>query len=245
MPPLSVGLLCRPTTLSLRRHSHTPLRVLPSATPAGALARAPSLAAKLLELCARHEAGWKEQAAPQPLAAPEAAAKAPPPPPPAAEGCWGSGPHADADAVPAALAAQLRMGPPAPAASAGTDGSTASAQLPPHLVQQQAPALADEWDYLAPDGISVYGPFSLEQLQFWVGQGHMAADVQVQPAACLGPRSRSVDATCLLLLACVPACLPALDALCACHVLVCLRVSCVPACLKEACSPTAGRAPCR
>lgn len=39
--------------------------------------------------------------------------------------------------------------------------------------------MPDQWDYLAPGGAGTFGPFTLEQLQFWVVQGHLEAGVQV------------------------------------------------------------------
>lgn len=50
--------------------------------------------------------------------------------------------------------------------------------LPPPEHFQLGP-LPDSWDYFVPDG-GVFGPFSLEQLQFWVQQGHLHPDVQVR-----------------------------------------------------------------
>ena len=43
--------------------------------------------------------------------------------------------------------------------------------------------MPDEWDYLAPGGAGVFGPFSMEQLRYWVEQGHLEPGVQVR-----GPR---------------------------------------------------------
>ena len=83
---------------------------------------------------------------------------------------------AAADAAAGVLASRLTLGsglsPPASQSSTGScslDTSGAAA----------VPPLADSWDYLAPDGSGVFGPFSLEQLQFWVQQGHMPPDVNV------------------------------------------------------------------
>lgn len=75
-------------------------------------------------------------------------------------------------AVPASPAS-MHLWPPPPA---------------PQALPQAAPqaALRDEWEYLAPDDVTVYGPFSMRQLLYWAEKGHMDGEVKVGPGCSAG-----------------------------------------------------------
>jgi hypothetical protein len=141
-----------------KQHSHaSPCCLWPPCCCAGALQAQPDLATRLQGMLTLRAAGWQQQE-PAPAAVDTASAAA-----------------AAAEAAADALASQLTLGSGlSPAASQSSTGSCSldtagAAPAPP----------ADSWDYLAPDGSGVFGPFSLEQLQFWVQQGHMPPDVKV------------------------------------------------------------------
>jgi hypothetical protein len=97
-----------------------------------------------------------------------------------------------ADATAADFAARLSLGGPTHPGPAhpATTAPFAGVHLPALLAMPglaAPPPLEDSWDYLAPDGVSVFGPFPLYQLLFWVEQGHMERDVQVRLLRCTHP----------------------------------------------------------
>lgn len=156
------------------------LPLFSSATNAGSLESQPALADALRSLIQLRSAGWQ---LPPPQASHEV---------PAAAAATDTA--AAVDAAAEALATQLGLSASASASASAASGSQPPPQLPPGFAPAQAApplapplappplplaAFADSWDYQAPEGAGVYGPFGLEQLSFWVQSGVMGADVQV------------------------------------------------------------------
>lgn len=163
------------------------LLLLPFPCTAGAVKQQPALESSLRSLLALRTAGWKQ---PPAAAAPSASAAAAVSAADAAADALASQltlkePAATEAAVPAPAQTPPQPAPvPAPQAAPAPMPTSAPAPAAPSSAApapaaSTAPALMpDEWDYLAPGG-GVYGPFSMEQLQYWVAQGHLEAGVQV------------------------------------------------------------------
>lgn len=199
---------CRLVGFSSRLHSHTAPAYNPNAI-AGAVKQQPALEGSLRSLLALRAAGWKQPAStPSPdapvasaaasaaaadaaadalasqLTLSEPAAAAPAPAPAAIPA---AAPTLVASPAPAAIPAPRPVPVPAaaPALTPAPQHSPAPLAAAPAAapVPAEAPPalrMPDEWDYLAPAGAGVFGPFSMEQLRYWVEQGHLEPGVQVR-----------------------------------------------------------------
>ena len=173
---------------------------------AGAVKQQPALESSLRSLLALRAAGWQQPpaaaalsasaaasvsaadaaadalASPLTLKEPAATEAAPPQAPVAAPALAAVPAPAQMPPQPAPVPAPQAAPAPMPTSAPAPAAPIAAAPIAaaPALVASTVPALkSDEWDYLAPGGAGVYGPFSMEQLQYWAAQGHLEAGVQV------------------------------------------------------------------